>query len=61
MHDKIFVDKSQACGFLLSSHGHAALEERELEEFNNDDHVVTASLLEQVPLKSSIISEIFLL
>ncbi|XP_054812481.1 V-type proton ATPase subunit a1 isoform X2 [Prosopis cineraria] len=45
---KIVLQK--ACGFLASSHTHAAIEERELEEHvysNNDDYVESASLLEQ--------------
>ncbi|XP_028775821.1 V-type proton ATPase subunit a1 isoform X2 [Neltuma alba] len=45
---KIVLQK--ACGFLASSHSHAAIEERELEEHvysNNDAYVESASLLEQ--------------
>ncbi|KAI9076162.1 hypothetical protein K1719_041860 [Acacia pycnantha] len=45
---KIVLQK--ACGFLASSHSHAAIEERELDEHaysNNDDYVEGASLLEQ--------------
>ncbi|XP_061354944.1 V-type proton ATPase subunit a1-like isoform X1 [Gastrolobium bilobum] len=39
----------EACGFLVSSHGRAVSEERELQEnvYSNDDYVETASLLEQ--------------
>lgn len=48
-----FVGKIQACGFLVSSNGHAVSDERELQEniYSNDDYVETASLLEQVPCK----------
>ncbi|KAI4334446.1 hypothetical protein L6164_019140 [Bauhinia variegata] len=44
---KIVLQK--ACGFLVSSHSHAVLDERELEEnvYSNGDYVETASLLEQ--------------
>ncbi|KAK4255033.1 hypothetical protein QN277_008087 [Acacia crassicarpa] len=45
---KIVLQK--ACGFLASSHSHAAIEERELDEHaysNSDDYVEGASLLEQ--------------
>ena len=45
------MGKFQACGFLVSSHGRAVPNERELQEnvYSNDDYVDTASLLEQVP------------
>ncbi|RDX61434.1 V-type proton ATPase subunit a1, partial [Mucuna pruriens] len=44
---KIVLEK--ACGFLVSSHGLAVLDERELQEnvYSNDAYVETASLLEQ--------------
>ncbi|XP_057451460.1 V-type proton ATPase subunit a1-like [Lotus japonicus] len=44
---KIVLQK--ACGFLVSSNGHAVSDERELQEniYSNDDYVETASLLEQ--------------
>jgi len=45
--------KFQACGFLVSSHGHAVSDERELQEnvYSNDTYIETASLLEQVPCR----------
>ncbi|XP_019436248.1 PREDICTED: V-type proton ATPase subunit a1-like isoform X3 [Lupinus angustifolius] len=44
---KIVLQK--ACGFLISSHGRAVSEERELQEnvYSNDEYVENASLLEQ--------------
>lgn len=41
----------QACNFLVSSHGHALSEERELVEndYSNEDFVETPFLFEQVP------------
>ncbi|KAJ1395093.1 hypothetical protein SESBI_33620 [Sesbania bispinosa] len=44
---KIVLQK--ACGFLVSSHGRAVPDERELQEnvYSNDDYVDTSSLLEQ--------------
>lgn len=47
------VDKFQACGFLISSHGRAVSGEIELQDnvYPNDDYIETASLLEQVDCK----------
>ncbi|OIW15761.1 hypothetical protein TanjilG_04296 [Lupinus angustifolius] len=45
----IDLEDLEACGFLISSHGRAVSEERELQEnvYSNDEYVENASLLEQ--------------
>lgn len=49
------VGMFQACRFLVSSHGNAFSEERELEEnvFSNGDYIETPFLFEQVPCNIS--------